>query len=83
MEEGNACTCARKGRGELFGRATVQFRSTPRRHEIKTGASGGVNGQIGRGEVCREGISSGKKRYMQMNGSDAKKEVYGRTGVVD
>lgn len=42
-----------------------------------------MNGQIGRGGVCREGISSGKKRYMQMNGSDAKKEVYGRTGVVD
>lgn len=58
-----------------------QYSFVRHRDEIKTGASGGVNGQIGRGGVCREGISSGKKRYMQMNGSDAKKEVYGRTGV--
>lgn len=86
--EGNACTKAKKKRGrtkrELFGRfgaTTIQFRSTPRRHEIKTAASRGVLGARGERANRRGGVSSGKNRYMQMNRSDAKKEVYGRTGV--
>lgn len=52
--EGNACTKAKKKRGrtkrELFGATTIQFRSTPRRHEIKTAASRGVLGARGKSE---------------------------------